>query len=189
MTKMLQSHLFPLLLSSIVLIVATLPDSVENLLIFHRQKLLSGEVWRAISGHLVHLDWPHLLMNLIGLWMIVWLAENLITTLEWFFTLAASSLLISFSLLIFSNVDWYVGLSGVLHSFLVLVACKLIIHKRAIGWLLLLFILLKIGWEQWQGASPELEQLIGGKVILDAHLFGAIAGFTIIPLLPLFRRT
>ncbi|MCF6219213.1 MAG: rhombosortase [Candidatus Polarisedimenticolaceae bacterium] len=188
MTKTLQNHLFPLLLSGIVLIMAILPHNVENLLILHRQSFLSGEVWRAISGHLLHLDWPHLLMNLTGLWVTVWLAENLITTLEWFVTFAISSLLISSALLMFSNIDWYVGLSGVLHSFLVLVACKLIIHKRAIGWLLLLLILLKIGWEQWQGASPELEQLIGGKVILNAHLFGAIAGLAIAPLLPLFKR-
>ncbi|VAW83911.1 hypothetical protein MNBD_GAMMA18-786 [hydrothermal vent metagenome] len=184
----LKNHLFPLILSLIMLILALLPREIEDSLIFHRQHLIAGEWWRLFSGHLVHLSWQHLLMNIAGLWLIIWLAKNRLTTTEWLVALLSSSLLISLALLFFSNLDWYVGFSGVLHGFLILVAYRLIADKEFEGWWLLLFVLLKIGWEQWQGASPELEQIIDGNVIIDAHLYGAVAGFFIAPLLSQLKR-
>ena len=184
----LKNYLFPLTLSLIMLAVALLPHEIKDSLIFHRQHLIAGEWWRLFSGHLVHLSWQHLLMNIAGLWLIFWLARNRLTTAEWLVALLTSSLLISLALLFFSNLDWYVGFSGILHGFLILVAYQLIAHKEFEGWFLLLFVLVKIGWEQWQGSSPELEQLIGGNVIIDAHLYGTIAGILIALLLSQFKR-
>lgn len=171
-----------------MLILALLPHEIEDLLIFHRQNLIAGEWWRIFSGHFVHLSWQHLLMNIAGLWLIIWLAKNRLTTAEWLITLLLSSLFISLALLFFSNIDWYVGFSGVLHGFLTLTACRLIAGKEFEGWFLLLFVVTKIGWEQWQGASPELKQIIGGNVIIDAHLYGAVAGILITLLLSQFKR-
>ncbi len=184
----LKNHLFPLILSLIMLILLFLPREIEDLLIFHRQNLIAGEWWRIFSGHFVHLSWQHLLMNIAGLWLIIWLAKNRLTTAEWLITLLSSSLFISLALLFFSNIDWYVGFSGVLHGFLTLTACRLIACKEFEGWFLLLFVVTKIGWEQWQGASPELKQIIGGNVIIDAHLYGAVAGILISLLLSQFKR-
>ena len=171
-----------------MLILLFLPHEIEDLLIFHRQNLIAGEWWRIFSGHFVHLSWQHLLMNIAGLWLIIWLAKNRLTTAEWLITLLSSSLFISLALLFFSNLDWYVGFSGILHGFLILVAYRLITHREFEGWFLLLFAVTKIGWEQWQGAPPELEQLIGGNVIIDAHLYGAVAGILISLLLSQFKR-
>lgn len=186
--KKLKNYLFPLILSLIMLAVALLPREIEDSLIFHRQHLIAGEWWRLFSGHLVHLSWQHLLMNIAGLWLIFWLARNRLTTAEWMIALLSSSLLISLALLFFSNLDWYVGFSGILHGFLILVAYRLITHREFEGWFLLLFVVTKIGWEQWQGASPELKQIIGGNVIIDAHLYGAVAGILISLLLSQFKR-
>ncbi len=170
-----------------MLALALLPREFEALLIFHRQHIMTGELWRVFTGHLIHLSWQHLLMNIFGLWLIIWLAKGCISTTEWFITLLLSSLLISGALLFFSDISWYVGFSGILHSFLILIAYRLVSQSSVEGWFLLIFVLIKIGWEQWQGASTELEHIIGGNVVTDAHLYGVIAGVLIAPLLSRHR--
>jgi len=188
MKNRLKEYLFPLLITLLAVLLATLPPEITAPLMFQRDNIAAGEIWRAFSGHLLHLGWQHLLMNLAGLWMIFWFARGIVTVTEWLITLLFSSLLISLGLLLFSEITWYVGLSGLLHSLLALVALRLIEHKHREGWIILLFLLCKIIWEQWQGATPGLEQTIGGKVILEAHLYGAIAGLAIAATLPLIKR-
>jgi len=42
--------------------------------------------------------------------------------------------------------------------------------------LLLVFIIGKLAWEQRYGPLPGSASLAGGSVLVDAHLYGAIAG-------------
>lgn len=174
--KKIKHAYFPLTLTFLMLITAWLPINVEDLLIFDRQRIVNGEWWRILSAHLIHLSWQHLLMNITGLWIIYWLAKNKTSTTEWFISLVLCSLLIGLALLYISDIHWYVGLSGTLHSFLILVAYQAITQSEREGWLILLFVIAKVGWEQWQGASPSLEHIIGGNIVIDAHFFGVISG-------------
>ena len=49
---------------------------------------------------------------------------------------------------------------------------------------LLIVVIIKLGWEQIYGAVPGSEAAAGGAVIVNSHLYGAIAGALIaIPLL------
>jgi hypothetical protein len=43
------------------------------------------------------------------------------------------------------------------------------------GWILAAFILLKLSYEQRTGALPFADS--GAGVVVDAHLYGALAGF------------
>lgn len=45
--------------------------------------------------------------------------------------------------------------------------------------LLLLIIIAKLTWEQIAGPLPGSEATAGGNVIVDAHLYGAVAGYLI----------
>ena len=45
-------------------LVGTLSPTVAELLIYDRDAIGAGEVWRLLSGHLVHLTSPHLLADL-----------------------------------------------------------------------------------------------------------------------------
>jgi rhomboid family GlyGly-CTERM serine protease len=74
----------------------------------------------------------------------------------------------------------YGGLSGVLHAGVVIAAIGLTQRevglRRAVGWLILAGVALKVGMEQpWQGA---LRQLPGWQIAIApaAHLSGAAAG-------------
>ena len=47
-------------------LLATLPSAVAEFLIYDRNAIGSGEIWRLLSGHLVHFTSSHLLMDLFA---------------------------------------------------------------------------------------------------------------------------
>ncbi len=176
-----QLCLLPALLTILLIICALLPDHLSSALRFERIAIAEGELWRLITAHLVHLSWQHLLMNIAGLWLIYWLAGSTLIRYQWIVALILCAIGTSLGLYFFTNIDWYVGLSGVLHGLLCLAAIRLIQQKQYEGVMLLAIVIGKVGGEQWQGANPALEQVIGGNVMVDAHLYGAISGLLIAP--------
>ena len=51
------------------------------------------------------------------------------------------------------------------------------------GWLLLIGLALKVGYEQREGSSEQVANLIDANVAIDAHLFGALTGVVIFMLM------
>ncbi|MCW8196504.1 rhombosortase [Proteobacteria bacterium 005FR1] len=146
----------------------------QQILRYERQPILDGEVWRLLTGHLVHLGWAHLLLNVAALVFLLFglgacpphLSANLIVI----------AFAVSSGLLIFEPaLEWYVGLSGVLHGIAVLVALRLWTADRLIAAALFAGTAAKIVWEQTTGADADLVRQIGGEVIIDAHLYGFLA--------------
>ena len=73
-----------------------------------------------------------------------------------------------------TRIHWYVGASGALHGFM---AAGTLAHLRRgdlDGWILAIFIVLKLGYEQWSGALPFSDS--GVPVVVNAHLYGALGG-------------
>lgn len=160
-----------------MLLAALLPENWQLALHYQRSALEQGQLWRAISGHLLHANHWHLLLNLAGLLLALLLHGRYLSArqllLQWLvFTLAISALLYLFSAHIYS----YVGLSGVLHAMLTLGAIKDVQQAERSGYLLLAGLLVKVGYEQWQGPDAELASLIGADVAIDAHLYGVLTG-------------
>lgn len=160
-----------------MLLAALLPENWQLALHYQRSALEQGQLWRAISGHLLHANHWHLLLNLAGLLLALLLHGRYFSArqllLQWLvFTLAISALLYLFSAHIYS----YVGLSGVLHAMLTLGAIKDVQQAERSGYLLLAGLLVKVGYEQWQGPDAELASLIGADVAIDAHLYGVLTG-------------
>ena len=58
-----------LAIAAMTLIVAFWPNSLAYLR-YDRSGLMDGEMWRVASAHLVHLNMPHLRLNLLGLLLI-----------------------------------------------------------------------------------------------------------------------
>ncbi len=168
----------PLAISLTCMVLNQLPGSWQLALQYQRDAILSGEFWRLASGHLVHLNTPHLFMNLLGFWLI-WL---LFLTRESACALCLYRLPVlmigsALTLLALSpEVAWYRGLSGALHGLLALALLRQCESQRLTGGVLLLLFVAKIGWEQTTGAVPGSEAWISGRVIVDSHLYGAIWG-------------
>ncbi len=136
-----------------------------------------GELWRLVTGHLVHLGWRHLWPNVLALLIIGALFERVLTPLEWLLAAVLAGVGIDVGLYVLNtDVQWYVGLSGVLHG---LVACGALLLLRSgsgVGGALVLGLAVKLAFEQWFGPVPLTEANAGGPVIVAAHLYGSAAG-------------
>jgi rhomboid family GlyGly-CTERM serine protease len=78
-----------------------------------------------------------------------------------------------------SEINWYVGLSGILHG---LFAAGAILYFRRFGVQGAIYLVLLLGkllWEQLSGPLPGTTELTGVRVIIDAHLYGAIGGLIV----------
>jgi len=115
---------------------------------YDRVALESGEYWRLVSAHFVHLGWAHLWPNLAALLIIGALFQDLLRGLDWVVAGLVSAAAIDTGLFLFDpGVQWYVGLSGV-------------------------GLCAKLLYEQTVGAMP-FSAGVGGAVIVAAHLYGA----------------
>lgn len=150
---------------------------LDGVLRYDRDSILGGAWWSLLSGNFVHLGWSHLGMNLAGLGLVAALVWDRFRAIDWAFLIVACSLAVGGGLLWLNpEVRWYVGFSGTLHGLLVAGSvADLRVWPRSAA-LLLVGVAAKLGWEQVAGALPGSESVAGGFVVVDAHLYGAIAG-------------
>jgi rhomboid family GlyGly-CTERM serine protease len=162
---------------------------LEEQLRFDRSKIDNGDWWLLLTGNFVHLGMSHLWMNLAGFALVVSLVWSHFNVFEWLIVILLSSLVVGIGLWqLDPDVGWYVGFSGTLHGLIIagsLADLKTYPRSAAI---LLLLVVAKLGWEQFAGALPGSESVAGGSVVVNAHLYGAIAGAVIGVLLLLRQR-
>ncbi|MGI9257477.1 MAG: rhombosortase [Gammaproteobacteria bacterium] len=155
---------------------------------YDRAAIAGGEIWRLVTGHLVHLSWGHTWLNLVALLLMTVLLDDLMDARDWVvaFVLAATAIDVGLFFLE-PEVSWYVGLSGSLHGVMVVGAIAMLRENATMAVILLLGIICKLAWEQLLGPIPFSESTSGGAVLVDAHLFGAIGGLLASVLLALRR--
>ena len=169
--------LVPLGLAAVSLMSLLPGASAQQLLRYHRADIAAGELWRLATGHFVHLGTTHLLLNFAGL-AIVWLLIGTgYSQLSWVLVTVSSVVLIDLGFWFLApGLQWYVGMSGLLHALLVAGIVSRLreapLESTALG----LVVAAKITWEQVAGPLPGSEVSAGGPVVVDAHLYGAIAG-------------
>ena len=174
MAKTFSHFLLPLCL--VTLLAGLLNEQWYQLLRYQSDLFSSGELWRLLTGQLLHLGWNHLLMNLAGLILIVMIFIERSVLCWWFETLVCA-LGVSLGLYLFSpEIYWYVGLSGLLHGLLVAAIVDNLRQQPKVYGLLLAGLAGKLLWEQLAGPLPLSEQSIHGSIIVDAHLYGALCG-------------
>lgn len=174
---LLKRHGLPVVIAFVVTFIGLFGSDVILWLRFDRNAILSGEIWRLFTGHLAHLSWPHLLMNLLGLALVWGLFDRHLPAKRWLHAIIFSAFGTSlFLLVIDAHLRWYVGLSGVLHGMFMLGCMYDLKTGRWDAKLMLLLIIAKLLWEQLIGPLPGSETTAGGNVVVDAHLFGALMG-------------
>jgi rhomboid family GlyGly-CTERM serine protease len=167
----------PVLVCVLLLLAEAGGDPVREALRYAREPIAAGELWRLVSGHFVHLGWSHFLMNAVALLLIWALVGNRLAVRQWLlvFVLVIGGIDAGFWF-IDRQLVWYVGLSGVLHGLLL---AGLVAGWRASrGEAVLLTVLMaaKLLYEQLLGPLPGSEATAGGAVVVNAHLYGALAG-------------
>ncbi|WP_241796549.1 rhombosortase [Vibrio rumoiensis] len=147
-------------------------------MLWDHSAILTGQVWRIVTGNFTHTNLYHLGMNLIGLWLICYIFKPELRVKSFSLIVACLSFSVG-TLLLITSMQIYVGLSGVLHG---LFACYALTEYRKGNknslWLVL-GLIIKIAWEQAFGSPTGSEALIGASVAINAHLFGCLTGFTL----------
>ncbi len=144
---------------------------------FDRGLIDQGQYWLLLTGHLVHLNWMHWGLNMAGLVIVAVFFSLYGSILDWLFVLLFTAIVTGLGLYWFHpELIWYVGLSGVLHGLFVYGAIREIRFYPFSGYVLVLLLAGKLFWEYMNGALPGSEQMTGGRVLVEAHLYGAIAG-------------
>jgi len=174
-----RNYRLPLILAVIVIILATLEPVSGRWLRFDRPAMSVGEWWRFLTTHIVHLSWPHALGNLGGLALSAYIAGPACSRLTalWFYLF--SSLFISLGLYLFApDLNYYVGLSGVLHGLLLFAAFRSPFYSLPVRAAFILLITVKVIWEQTPFYDDmALSSYIGGRVETRAHLFGLVSAY------------
>jgi len=176
-------------LCALLYVAGLFTPSIDTLLAYRRSDIGDGQWWRLVTGNLLHTNHWHLLMNLAGLWVVLFLHH---------FHYQPRGLTVLFILLcLFEGIGLYlgypqllgyVGLSGMLHGLFAYGAVQDIRRKMRSGYLLLLGVIIKVGHEQFYGASDDVTAMIGARVATEAHLVGLICGLVCALLFFVFQR-
>ena len=169
---------YPWLLFSVLIVITLFQgEQVLSDLQYQRLAIFDGQLYRVITAHFVHTNVYHGLLNLCGLILIGVLSSNHMLPRDWWLGMSISILVVSAGLLVFNaEVQWYRGMSGVLHGIVVLLVLKARQLAGFIRVLLLLALGIKILLEQGQSGFWANEQLLGAPVITVAHLYGVVGG-------------
>jgi len=144
---------------------------------FDRQAIASGAWHLLLTGNFVHLGNGHLGMNMAGFALIVALVWQHFKAWEWASVILISSVFVGLGLYIRDPaIHWYVGYSGTLHGLIIAGCMADLKHYPKSAAILLIMIIGKLVWEQIAGPLPGSEEVAGGNVVVNSHLYGAIGG-------------
>lgn len=148
-------------------------EPMASLTEWHAYNIRHGEWWRIVTGNLTHTNFAHLGMNLAGLWVIGFIFRPSVRNFSIVFLVLCTFV---GAMNLFTNMSVYVGLSGVLHGLFGFWALAEVFDGRRSSLVLVGGLIAKVAWEQFYGPSTSTAAMIGARVAIDAHLFGAIGG-------------
>jgi rhomboid family GlyGly-CTERM serine protease len=144
---------------------------------YEREPIAAGELWRLVTGHLVHLGPSHALMNVAALAVLALVLSRYLKSLDWLSVFLFSALAIDGGLFWAApSVVWYVGLSGVLHGFWASATVFAWRDDQRQAAVLTALIVFKLSYESWYGPVPMTGAVAAGPVIAVAHAYGAAGG-------------
>lgn len=165
------------LLIFITAVIYLLEPQASQLLAYYHTGIAQFELWRLISATFCHTNFNHLLMNIFGLVITLALFIDTFKLIKIFPIIIFNSVFIGAALFFLEpQIIWYVGLSGVLHGLFSYGIAADINKKDRWGYLLGAGFIIKIIYEQVFGAQQSTIDLIGAPVLVNAHLYGALAG-------------
>lgn len=167
----------PIALLGLSLGAMLLGQKAAALLRYQRVAILEGEWWRLLTAHLIHGTWGHWAFNAAGLLLVWAIFPAHLAHWSALALIAGVSLLTSLALLILDpTVSWYLGMSALLHGLFMAWCIDDLFYRRAWAGLALAAITGKLAYEQLVGPLPGSAEAVGLPVLVDAHLYAALAG-------------
>ena len=162
---------------------------LNGALLYDRQRIAAGEVWRLLTGHLVHFSMEHLRWNLLALGLVAILLPIQPTRL--LSATGTASLAIGAGLYFGdTTMDYYGGLSGLvtaLIAFALVNLARLDHHRRSLAITGLSLLALKLLWEGTTANSlfvhlPETDIRPSLLAHVIGYVTGLVLGFALKPL-------
>ena len=171
-----------------VLLMMVLQFIGPDVLRYQTRAIHEGEVWRILSGHWVHANWIHFVLNMAGFFICRGLTGVSWTMAGWSWRIMTLGLGISLLFLLLNpNIGWYVGFSGVLFGLYVMSAVDAINRFRFISVTLLLLITAKMTIDLTSSGKMTSSELIGVPVLIESHLYGVVMALAIMGSQVLYR--
>jgi rhomboid family GlyGly-CTERM serine protease len=123
--------------------------AARSALIYERQAIVSGEIWRLWTGHLCHFGWSHCLADTGLLLALGYIVGRGRPVLCWLFLFAQPLVISAGVFVVEPSMLRYAGLSGVDLGLLVFIACQ--------GW--------RRSWSDW--FWPAVLLVYVGEVVLE----------------------
>ena len=176
------STLLSLALALFMLALSTSSETIFNALSLRPEAIKEGEVWRLVTGNLVHFGWAHTLMN-VAAFLLCSFALLAQQTPQKFIALFIWCCVVVGLGIYYLNPEYltYAGLSGTIHGLIVVGLAQSLTHPLWIRLGALALLIAKL----WQEHSPnyvatDLQTLVPVAIATDAHFYGAIAGIAFV---------
>jgi rhomboid family GlyGly-CTERM serine protease len=153
---------------------------VQANLEFDRQAIAAGEVWRLLTGNLVHYDWWHWAVNVGTFAALCWIGQGRARGLAW--VILASGLAIGAGLYLWAGqIPTYRGISGVACALFAWALVVMAIQDgglRAVAWLIGLLLWAGKAAYEWQTGRVLLPTSApaGVEVLVLVHVVGLGVG-------------
>ena len=180
----------PAVLMALILLLGLGGDAARTALRYDTAAIAAGQWWRLLTGNLVHLSWWHLFLNELGLVVLVLLCPERLSGAVWARRVVLIGIGMSVCLYyLVPRIHWYVGMSGVIHGLFLLGLVPQVRQRDLIAAACLAYLVGKVAWEMYAGAPVSDEAAIGGKVLVESHLYGSLSAVAYGLIFGAFTRT
>jgi len=163
-------------LGGFCLLAALAGDAGRQWLRWDRSAIADGEIWRLVTGHLVHMNWSHFWLNAVGLVLVWLLVGERFSSRTWLGIIVVTIAGVNLGFWYLDpQLQWYVGMSGLLHGLLMAGLVMGLSSEARESLLIGAFVVAKLIFEQISGSLPGSEMASGGPVIVNAHLYGSVS--------------
>ncbi len=126
--------LSPLIVLSFAFIAFVFDQQIADLFIYNRDLVAQGEYYRLISGHFLHTNGNHFMLNAAAVVLLWALHGQYYNHKNYLIIFLTSAIVCALGIHWYSlDISLYVGLSGVLHGFFVWGALMDIRHQEKTG--------------------------------------------------------
>lgn len=162
----------------LMLSLTLLEQQLFTFLSLEPTKVADGEVWRLLTGNIVHFGWLHTLMNAAALLLCVlaFFAEHSLKKFSLLLLWCCAG--VGIGIYIFNpEYSPYAGLSGAIHG---LIVAGLLLTRDYPVWIRVIalgLVTAKLIQENSAGyEATDLQALLPVAVAVESHLYGALAG-------------
>lgn len=137
----------------------------------------NGEYWRLFTAHLIHLDWEHFAMNIIGMGLCILAFQSHLPAKHWLLSFVFIALFSSLCLLAsYDPYKRYMGFSDVLHGWILLGALSIAREEFKLSLAIFVLFWIKILEENLGLQFFTSGNLDSTHIATESHLYGAIGG-------------